>query len=314
MKTLTTEGLTVELTVAGQVLHEYEDEDSTLGNSASSYVEVDEGSNFMVRVTARENIAPSPLDRLGVSIRLDGKYVVGRLCSLERMHHGKATWSFEGRERNTSRGTVIERFQFAPLQTSGEKVEAFKSLGEVQVDCIFERPRGKPRVVQDDSRFESAFASNINEKCLKGRSISNHATLGPQELRGGSQVTMQSTDRPYGPEPFATYKFKYRSRRDLQIEGIIPRSPSPTPLEDRDPDDLTPEEARELVRRMREREKLQAAIKKEIKREKRNRSDTLNVDDESDHEGVLVTGEGPARKRARASTDSGIECIDLTGE
>lgn len=32
---------------------------------------------------------------------------------------------------------------------------------------------------------------------------------------------------------------------------IIPRSPSPVPLEERDPNSLTAEEARELVRRQR---------------------------------------------------------------
>jgi len=38
---------------------------------------------------------------------------------------------------------------------------------------------------------------------------------------------------------------------DLQIERIVPRSPSPVPLEEKDPDELTAEEARELVRQQR---------------------------------------------------------------
>ncbi|KAF7194544.1 hypothetical protein HII31_04050 [Pseudocercospora fuligena] len=320
MKTITKEGLTVELTSAGQSLQEYEDEDSTVGATASAYVEVDEGSNFVVRVTATQKIAPSLEDRLRVQVNLDGKFAIAMVYSLHKNLHGETTWILEGRDKNTSRGVVMERFQFAHLQTNDgplgkEKVEAFKNLGEVKVTCTFVRQKGESYVVQDDSsRFESAFASNIPEKFLKGKAISSHATLGPQELRMGPPLTTVSVDYPYGKDPLATYIFKYRSRRDLQIEGIIPRSPSPTPLEDRDPDDLNPDEARELIRRMRDREKEQASIKKEIKREKRDRSDTVNVDDESDDDGVLVTGEGPARKRARASTDSGVECIDLTGD
>ena len=49
-------------------------------------------------------------------------------------------------------------------------------------------------------------------------------------------------------EPAATFTFKYRARKDLQIEGILPRSPSLVPLEKRDPDTLSHAEARELVR------------------------------------------------------------------
>ena len=98
---------------------------------------------------------------------------------------------------------------------------------------------------------------------------------------------------------------------DLQIEGVIPRSPTPVPLEERDPDDLTAEEARELLRRMRQREQEQVEIKKEGKK-KRARSPTFGGD--SDVEEVSVTGEGPSRKRSRPSTDSGIEIVDLTDD
>lgn len=98
---------------------------------------------------------------------------------------------------------------------------------------------------------------------------------------------------------------------DLQIEGVIPRSPSPVPLEERDPDDLSPEEARELVRRLRQREQERTKIKiKKEAQEKRARSDTFDGD--SDVEELPVTGEGSARKRHRPSTDSGVEVVDLT--
>lgn len=49
--------------------------------------------------------------------------------------------------------------------------------------------------------------------------------------------------------PIATFIFKYRSKQALQQLHIIPTTPEPTPLEERDVETLTVEELRELVRR-----------------------------------------------------------------
>lgn len=111
---------------------------------------------------------------------------------------------------------------------------------------------------------------------------------------------------PWGRDPFASFTFKYRSRKDLQIEGIIPRSPSPVPLEDRDPETLSAEEARELVRI--QRQKLQDQAK--VKKEKRERDD----DEDAGEDDGEVTMTGERNKRPRLSNDSGIEVIDLSNE
>ena len=93
---------------------------------------------------------------------------------------------------------------------------------------------------------------------------------------------------------------------DLQIEGILERSPSPVPLEERNLDTLTREELQQLLaQRNREREDY---IR--VKREKRERSTTVGEDDNDE---VSFTGEGRS-KRSRTSNDSGVELIDLTGE
>ena len=81
----------------------------------------------------------------------------------------------------------------------------------------------------------------------------------------GSSEYLDFLDRPY-----ASFNFKYRSRSKqvsknftyrqlnkyftteaLQAELIIPRSPSPTPLEERPEETLTREELLELLARMR---------------------------------------------------------------
>jgi hypothetical protein len=101
---------------------------------------------------------------------------------------------------------------------------------------------------------------------------------------------------------------------DLEIEGILEREASPVPLEDRDPDELSPAELREQVRLLRAR---QAAveIKQENKPQKRARarSVTLGHDDEDDDDDgdVTITSITDRRKRARASME-GAETIDLT--
>lgn len=104
---------------------------------------------------------------------------------------------------------------------------------------------------------------------------------------------------------------------DLQAEGIIPRSPSPVPLENRDPETLNREELLEL-NRLRARDADRAKVKLEgikregVKREGQKRARSPALDSDGDPDEVTIIDEGPSRKRTRASTDSAIEIVDLT--
>lgn len=97
---------------------------------------------------------------------------------------------------------------------------------------------------------------------------------------------------------------------------MITGSPSPSrsslpPLEERSPESLSAEEARELVRRMRERQKEQDFIKSEIKQE----DDTCTIlADDSDIEELGSTGDTPAPRRIQQSSRSGAVVIDLTDD
>jgi hypothetical protein len=105
---------------------------------------------------------------------------------------------------------------------------------------------------------------------------------------------------------------------DLEIEGILQRPLSQAPpvkLENRDPADLTPDEAREQVRLLRARDAADR-IKQEVNRLKRERSATLaekngNVENNEGDEEVIITAESDRRKRTRTSAE-GMEVIDLT--
>ena len=111
---------------------------------------------------------------------------------------------------------------------------------------------------------------------------------------------------------------------------IIPRSPSPVPLEERDVDSLDPEEMRELLRRQRvrhinlfqgiyadslqERDAAARAVKQErgIKRERtQERSSTCTGDADDDEVSIVST----KRRREQYKTtvnEDGVKEIDLT--
>lgn len=94
---------------------------------------------------------------------------------------------------------------------------------------------------------------------------------------------------------------------------VLPRSPSPMPLEERDVDTLSPEEMRQLLRRQRERDVAAKAMKREqgVKRERsRERSRTATVDDGDAGDVYFVSAK---RRKLRVTLDEdGTETIDLT--
>jgi hypothetical protein len=104
-------------------------------------------------------------------------------------------------------------------------------------------------------------------------------------------------------------------------------SPSPVPLEDRDPSDLTPEEAIELIRRMRDEKKVAANIKRDpgVKLEgtvtlekavKRQHSDMVDSEagDEDDDQGEVSITDIVTPDMKRARIVSSAEVIDLTDD
>lgn len=95
---------------------------------------------------------------------------------------------------------------------------------------------------------------------------------------------------------------------DLQIEGII--GPD-IPLEERKPEDLTPDEARELIRRMRAHAPVaQTKQERGSQREKSVKREYAIIiidDDDSDKEGTSAARSSP-QKRAKVE----VESVDLT--
>lgn len=128
-----------------------------------------------------------------------------------------------------------------------------------------------------------------------------------QSLPTSSSIAQEVSNDP----PKYTCTFADQNAEDLQVEGIIERSPSPVPLEERDPEELTAEELRELVRRSRAEKATVAKVKREIKREKRTRERSATLSDDGQGEGdVTFMSESSKRQRTRESME-GAEVIDL---
>ncbi|EME45426.1 hypothetical protein DOTSEDRAFT_71220 [Dothistroma septosporum NZE10] len=313
-------GVQVSLRVGGVDLAEYniDDEEDEEVNTVTKYVEAVSGANFTVNFNAKVDCAPDPRDSCQMSVHLDGKYVtniVFKMRDTTALARGTFEQLCEGHRSTAAAGGYnLEKFAFAALQTNdgpvkAEKIKELKKLGELSVRCTWARDAGTSHRL-DHTPYKSAFTNGVSEKSLKGRAISQHATLAPPERRNGV-FRLIELEYPYGNVPFAVFAFRYRTRKDLQIESVIPRSPSPTSLEERDPDDLSPEEMRELLRRMREREAYTVRVKREGEKCERRARSTTGIDRGDDDDDDFEITTGPAKRR-HTSNDSGVEVVDLT--
>ncbi|EXJ85883.1 hypothetical protein A1O1_06252 [Capronia coronata CBS 617.96] len=130
-------------------------------------------------------------------------------------------------------------------------------IGTIRVTFSRKRLLSKAMVGRDLPTLEDL----IPEKALKGQAVDIGISLGKEEP---AKALMTYTGEMIDNSPIAVFIFLYRSKDALQILDILPRAPSPVPLEERDPETLTKEEAVELLRR--QKAELEAA-KRKIKKE-----------------------------------------------
>ncbi|THX13241.1 hypothetical protein D6D13_03755 [Aureobasidium pullulans] len=283
--------VSVDIAVDGRALPEYLDEDdheSLSSNSTIKHVECVSGSKFGIRVDLN-GMEPWDLDggnAVLVYYYLGGNWVDSTVIRFPLTRHHPQSLLRAARYREG--GTWKQRdFIFADLKTS--------KLYHVQI-----LETGK-EVYHDTEKLKIGH-ENVPEKHLKGQAMSHQTKLGEAVPIG--HVSSIST-RKMG-DAFAVFKFRYRSHRDLQNLCLIPRSPSPIPLEDRPEESLSREELIELLRRQKARQEEQAAIKKELKRER-------TEDDDSDDDLMIISSRRHAKSfKSSTNVDTGIETIDLT--
>ncbi|KAI4742230.1 Cut8-domain-containing protein [Aureobasidium sp. EXF-12298] len=316
----------VDIVVDGHSLPEYldeDDDDSVSPDSTIKYVECVSGSHFGIRVdlTGMEFKHLKRGNSLITDYYLDGQVVA---CAVHRFPLGHQAVTTRPAARYRENGTWKERsFMFADLVTSEEGLSNKsrpdpKDLGTITVKLFYAHSNWSREAPFLDFPKVNVGQEVVHEKNLKGQAISNQAKLG-EEVALGHLSTVDS--RRLG-NAFAEFQFRYRSRSeftradrsstaltstgDLQTLYLIPRSPSPVPLEDRPEETLNREELLELLRRQKARQEQNIAIKQELKRER-------TEDGESDNDQIVISSRPPAKQlKISTDADTGIDTIDLT--
>ncbi|KAF2184337.1 hypothetical protein K469DRAFT_181525 [Zopfia rhizophila CBS 207.26] len=118
--------------------------------------------------------------------------------------------------------------------------------------------------ISNRSRVDIPELGAVSEKVIKGKALSHQASLREPESIPKVKFWDFRYLHPMGV-PFATFKFKYRSRDVRRALCIIPRSLSPVRPEQKQEQEMTREELEEYVRRHRERETAGLTVKQEFK-------------------------------------------------
>ncbi|MCJ1399038.1 hypothetical protein MMC11_002240 [Xylographa trunciseda] len=304
-------GMWASIAVDGKSLVEYDEDASetsdTLGSSNTivKYVEATSGAHF--KIEFGWNLPdPEGCEGLCHYVNLDGKNMDSAVSHFKY----DASKSYLDSVRACVSGQwTREKFRFAEIVSDDGQSGSMRSseasdiagIGKIVLSVC--RIKNIQESTTAPTRFNlqarSTVPAKIPEKALKGRALSHKTSLDPPEKTAAIRTyIVDYVDKR--DSPYVNFEFRYRSRRALQIEGIIPRSPSPVPLEDRPVESLTREEALELLARR------NAQNKPETKGEGSVRP---RVKRERDAEVDEILASSYVRKKARGNQV--IEVIDL---
>ncbi|KAF1850026.1 uncharacterized protein K460DRAFT_326500 [Cucurbitaria berberidis CBS 394.84] len=297
-------GLKVEIIVDGEPLPEFDDQEADQeSHTKTTYIEAKTGADFVVRYTVS---ALFSTDDISAQICIDGDEGNHNAHESHELNN-TLVHTVEGRLSKAGRRVFIQKFQFAELTIvdgntqliNKSLVQKLASLGMVTVKiqriANLRKVRGGPSF-KEDSKVDV-----VPEKALKGDARSHQAKLGIPKTH--SKVHWWDWD--IIDEPFATFNFKYRSLDALKILQIIPRTPSPVPLEERPEDDLNLNELRQLVRNFKGRIAAAPKLKKEDGT-KRDRTIDINDEDDDEDDDEVVVVQSRSRKRRCGSSNEVI--------
>ncbi|KAF2117494.1 hypothetical protein BDV96DRAFT_685220 [Lophiotrema nucula] len=300
--------LKVNIVVNDVPLEEYPIHGLDLPKTVARYIPASSGADFTIKYAFTR---PFPADRpVSIGIKIDG-YPVD-----EPFHHGRDLFEKEG---YTCSGAMLKaglrwyerKFKFAEISieegnldpVSEELTHALDSVGTIELSFWFCENASR-NVVPKIPPKKLNHLGVVPEKAVKGESISHQACLGQPEA--SSSVTYYDADYAE-EEPFATFIYKYRSLKALKSLYVIPRTPTPEPLEDRDIEGMNPRELKVALRRLRQHQFAQQRIKRE--REREGSPETVYGDDDED-EIVYI---GTKRRRLCLPSEQDV-VIDLGAE
>ncbi|KAI4629228.1 uncharacterized protein J4E87_003490 [Alternaria ethzedia] len=302
--------LKVQVYAKGIPLQEYvDDDDQASHGEVTKYVEASSGDNFEIRYcfTPGFSIRHSIL----LELEIDGEYADGGVYSPGCPVRWYQVYGFTGSREFDGGNHFLRKFRFSQLEINDGDPRTFedtleKKLCKVGVISVrFFWVTASVVSAPTTRLLKTETLSVVPEKALKGSALSHQAGYGPREA---DIAHKQCAATKLYQSPFAEFTFKYRSRDALKSLLIIPRTPSPVPLEERDVNSLTLEESRELIRIQRARGDATAVIKQEgIKRE---RSSTITGGGQDEDDVSFVSAK--RRRLPVTLNENGVEIIDLT--
>ncbi|KAI8934335.1 hypothetical protein NX059_009071 [Plenodomus lindquistii] len=286
-------GLKTEVLVNGRALKEYDDDDEgePKPGTVTKYIEAEADARYSISY----HVPPQLFESHDISVKLDIDGVnmrnpsIGNDLETRRIGASSTIYTSSAIINGKRMG---QPFRFTHLDTCGTshslEISLQSGLEVTGTISIFFHLTTRVQTMAVRDRLPSLQTRNkIPEKLLKGSTVSLSTTLGPLQekpsCRRYNHTYIHGKDNP-----FAVFVFKYRSLAALKSLRIIPRSPSPIPLEDRAEEDLSPAEMLSLLKRLKA-EKTQA---QKLKRER------AELEEEGEGSDVEIV-DGPSSKRQR---------------
>ncbi|KAG9587462.1 hypothetical protein KCU77_g9196, partial [Aureobasidium melanogenum] len=257
-------GVEVAVVADGEDLHEYQDADMEDDeDTVTKYIEAVDNTNFAIKIKVTKD-AKFKGRALSFRMSVDGSSVRNALVRSTLVRARTHVRVVEGAQVKAQR---MRKLKFNALETVTEHgfglsqdIERVKDMGKIEVRVCHVN-----MIKKIQTKYRNPHSGNgsfISEKALKGQGMTHSYSL--DEETDHADSTFWDTKTVIGvKDPAAVFVFHYRSKASLKNSMIIPRTPSPVPLEDRPEEELTPEEMAQLVRQLKAKVANTAAIKRE---------------------------------------------------
>ncbi|GJC82583.1 hypothetical protein ColLi_05421 [Colletotrichum liriopes] len=270
---------------------EYDDPDppqttasrGTATHSISKIIESQDDANFSVHYELKDARRWIQGNRgLVVKVYIDGSIVKSSVIQKKTLRNGVGRYVVEGMMTESERPgkAFLKPFRFAAIKQVEESdvritedLKVVKHLGNIEIIVYRAKIRGRGNW----KPLAAILKTELAEKAMKGKNLSHGTSLSEgREIRKPRSVTYKYPD---GEVRLARFVFRYKSKAALQIEGTIPRDPSPEPSPEPQTQNVADLPEAEILRLAQERLDQLADVKREgASSVKREADDEINLD------------------------------------
>ncbi|KAF4776922.1 hypothetical protein HER10_EVM0009979 [Colletotrichum scovillei] len=205
-------------------------------HTTSKVIESQVDAGFSIRFESRNRRTwINGKNWLALQLHIDGQFIATYHCGPSALVDQTIVSTIDSfPERSSKPGKEIRRhFNFASIKTvegsneqlSRDQVIA-KHLGIIEVTVF--RVKLDGRKLRIPSQLKKENIGDISEMALKGKSIS-HSTSFTEGTTKDARKWVKKFKNRDGSQQIARFFFRYKPKASLQIDGIIPRDPSPDP-------------------------------------------------------------------------------------